>query len=583
MKKVISIAIISCLALAAYAMPARRGWQTRTQADGSTIEVQQIGDEHYHYFINRDGKQVAENEQGMFEVIGDAPSAELVASRRAQAKARRAPQAEQVGSTPYPAPRGLLILVNFSNVSFKEANTAEVMDSLITAENCQVNGGFGSAAQYFRDQSNGLYQPQFDVYGPVTLSKAQNYYGANDSQGNDKYATDAVIEACILANEQYSDLNFADYDWNNDGYVDFVYVIYAGKGEADGGAKTTIWPHNYNIQWIVGTSYSVYTKADTKLDGKYLDNYAMSQELNGWDGSLAGNGVFCHEFGHVIGFPDFYDTNYGTNYNSQLTPNDWDIMDAGGYNGDGHCPPNYSAWEKYFMGWITPENLGDEGAHLTLYPSGTEQHNVYQINASGKLQTATTSGLNYYIECRQKKGWDTYLPGAGMLIWKVNYNSSAWNNNTPNNTANNPKYTLIIPSGTMIGGSNGARNVWPYGTKNSWEGVSGKPLTNIKKEGNNISLTYIEEGFIVRWVVNGEEVATQSYASDGSEDLQFPNIAVGPCDDGTELVGWTKETEWLDPVALPADLFQEPSGKVTEDATYTAVFDEIALPCCMDE
>lgn len=576
MKKIFSIAILCSVVLAANAIPARRGWLTHTQADGTTIEVQQLGDEYYHYMVNRDGQQVRENENGMFEVVGEAPTAETAQIRRAAAKARRIRQ--EVGVTPYPAPRGLLILVNFSDVSFKSANSVAVMDSLITAENCQVNNGHGSAAQYFRDQSNGQYKPQFDVYGPVTLSQNQSYYGQNIGE-NDKYATDAVIEACILANEQYEDLDFSNYDWNNDGYVDFVYVIYAGKGEADTQIAKLIWPHNWSIQSCVeGDWYSSYTKADTKLDGKYLDNYAMSQELNGWDGSRAGNGVFCHEFGHVIGLPDFYDTNYGTNYNNQLTPNEWDIMDGGGYNGDGHCPPNYSVWEKYFMGWIEPENLGEEPALLTLYPNGSEQYNTYQINASGEKQAATKEGLNYYIECRQKKGWDAEIPAAGMLIWKVNFNSNAWSNNTPNNTANNPKYTLIIPSGTKIGTGYGSQNVWPYNSKNSWEGVSGKPLKDIKKEGNTVTLTYIDvpvTAYIVKWVVDGEVVATQEYALDGSEDLVLPDVSILPCTDNEVIKGWTTEAEWADPFTLPEDLFREPSGKVTENATYHAVFQAV--------
>ena len=491
MRKIVAAILLCGLALTASAVPARRGWQTRTQADGTTIEVQQMGDEYYHYMINREGQEVRE-EEGQYVVVGEAPTVAVASARRAKSAARR--QRKEVGTEPYPAPRGLLILANFSDTQFKSTNSKAVMDSLINAKNCQVNEGYGSAAQYFKDQSYGQYQPVFDVVGPVTLSKSQSYYGTNDSQGNDKYATDAVIEACILAN---GDVNFADYDWNNDGYVDFVYVIYAGKGEADGGAKTTIWPHNYSIQevikWKGQGTYSVYSKSDTKLDGKYLDNYAMSQEIDGQTNGRAGNGTFCHEFGHVIGLPDFYDTDYGSNYNNQVTPNEWDIMDGGGYNGNGHCPPNYSAWEKYFMGWITPENLGTQGAKLTLYPNGTAQHNVYQINTSGKLQTATTEGLNYYIECRQQTGWDSNLPAAGMLIWKVNFSSSAWTSNEPNNTSGNPLYTLVIPSGTRIGADYGTQNVWPYSSTKSWSGVSGKPLKDITKSGNNITLVYIEE------------------------------------------------------------------------------------------
>ena len=366
--------------MTANAVPAKRGWQTRTQADGSSIEVQVIGDEFYHYTINREGKQIRLNEAGMYEVVGEAPSAAKVKAKRAEGQARRG--RKEFGKTPNPAPKGVVILVNFSNKSMQSSHTNAVFNEMCNSENCTVNAGYPSAREYFKSQSNGAYSPQFDVFGPVTLSKAVSYYGANDSEGNDEYATDAVIEACILANNQYSNLNFADYDSDNDGKVDFVYVIYAGYGEADGGSENTIWPHNWSIQELVTdyAAYTKYTKSQTKLDGKYLDNYALSQELNGQSGKLSGNGTYCHEFGHVIGLPDFYDTQYGTNYSSKLTPGEWDVMDGGGYNGSGHCPPNYSAWEKYFMGWIKPENLGSTPKHLTLYPSGTEQYNVYQIN-----------------------------------------------------------------------------------------------------------------------------------------------------------------------------------------------------------
>ena len=590
MRKYLFCTLFLTASVIANAIPAYRGWQTRTQADGTTVEIRQMGDEYYHYMVNRDGQQVELNEAtGLYEVLGEAPTAEMVQARRAQARQRRVQQ--DVGTTPYLAPRGLIILANFSDVSFKEANSADVMDSLLCAVDCQVNNGYGSAAQYFKDQSNGLYQPQFDVFGPVTLSKKQSHYGANDNQGNDKYAADAVIEACKLADEQYSDLDFTNYDWNGDGYVDFVYVIYAGKGEADGGSSSTIWPHNYNIQTVIeykgyGT-YSEYSKADTKLDGKYLNNYAMSQELKGYTGSRTGVGVFCHEFGHVIGLPDFYDTQYGTNYYNSLTPNEWDIMDGGGYNGDSHCPPGYSVWEKYFMGWVTPENLGSEGARLTLYPAGTDQYNAYQINAAGTQQSAVKEGLNYYIECREKKGWDTCLPGAGMLIWKVNFSASAWMSNVPNNSANNPRYTLVIPSGTKIGASYGSKNVWPYGTKNSWEGVSGKPLKEITKDGNTINLIYIEEPvaptYQVNWIANGQIIETAEYNLDGSESLRLPAAEVVPCETGDEFIGWTAEADWADPFTLPDDFFQEPNGKVTGDVTYYAIFREVTIPCCEEE
>ena len=580
MKKITTLAIVCFMALMSNAMPARPGFRTVVQSDGTTIEVQKMGDEFYHYTVNREGQEVKLNKNGMYEVVGEAPSIDVVKARRANAKVRRAKV--DVGTEPYPAPRGLLILANFSDKSFKSTNTKAVMDSLINAKNCQVNNGYGSAAQYFRDQSNGQYAPVFDVVGPVTLSKGWKYYGENDADGNDNFATDAVIEACKLADSQ---VDFTEYNWNGDQYVDFVYVIYAGYGEADTDETTNnsylIWPHNYSIQEIIkyGSPYTIYSKADTKVDGLYLDNYAMSQELDGYSGSRAGNGTFCHEFGHVIGLPDFYDTGYGTNYKNGLTPNDWDIMDGGGYNKDGHCPPNYSAWEKYFMGWVTPINLGSEGAKLELKANGTDGYQCYQINTSGNLEASTKEGLNYYIENRQLTGWDVGLPSHGLLIWKVNFSSSAWKNNSPNNTANNPRYTVLSASGTGIGthvnsaGSayiyDGPKNVYPGEAKvTEKEVVTGKPLKGIKESNGVISLVYIDEPagdpFDLVWMSNGEEFAVTT----STGKVALPAGQPASCNSKV-FVGWCRTENYSSDVA-PA--FVEAGESAAEGDIFYAVF-----------
>lgn len=498
MKNIFSVLIVCAVAATAMAMPAKRGWQTRVQADGTTIEVQQFGDEFYHYMINRDGQQVREI-NGMYEVVGEAPSAAKVKARRAKGVARR--QRKDVGVTPNLAPKGVVILANFKDSEMKSGHTRATFDELCNSLNCTVNSGYPSAGQYFADQSNGSYRPQFDVFGPVDLSRNVSYYGKDipgSDDGDDQHATDAVVEACILANQQF-DINWGDYDSDSDGYVDFVYVIYAGKGQADGGSTETIWPHNWSVQAAIQSGqYCTYTVAQATLDGKKLDNYAMSSELSG--SVLGGIGTLCHEFGHVMGLPDLYDTSYGDIYNDCLTPNDWDIMDGGGYNADGHCPPNYDPWEKEFFGWHTSINLGSQGAKLELKANGTDGYQVYQINASGSYVGPTTSGLRYYIENRQAQGWDAPLTGHGMLIWKVNFKSSAWMNNAPNNssTSGAPLYTIVSAYGSAIGWDGDTDNCkWnPFpGTKKktSWSGVSGKPLKEITEKNGIISLIYIEE------------------------------------------------------------------------------------------
>lgn len=562
-------ALALAMAISINAVPAYRGWQTKTQPDGSTIEVQQNGDEVYHYYTNRAGEVVRKDAEGYWRVVEAQPTAETIRARRA--KAHRAP-VRRVGSINL-APRGLFILVNFSDTKYQASNTQAQMDSMMNATNYTYGKAVGSARKYFIDQSNGKYTPTFDVVGPVTLSKKYSYYGANDDDGNDMYPGDMVVEACKLAKSQYN-VDFTQYDNDNDGEIDFVYIIYAGKGEADSEIKNTIWPHNWNIESAIYYGNCTYTAAQAKVDGLAINNYACSGELSGTSGDRNGIGTLCHEFGHVLGLPDFYDTEYGSNYKNERTPGDWDIMDSGSYNGDGDCPPNYSAFEKYYFGWTTVINPGTDGQQLTLYPAGDARYQAYQVNASGALQAAATDGLNYYIENRQQTGWDKYLPGHGMLVWYVDYKQSVWDENAPNNTASYPRYTLASATGytTNIGS---AKDPFPgTGNKTNWTGVSDKPLKDIREQNGVVTLTYLDIflGYTVNWVADGETIESKVYEQAGMP-LQMPTATVTPCE-GMRLIGWTTEKDYHDPFVNPTDLFTDAEGKtVSNHATYYAVFE----------
>ena len=474
MKKIVSLFIMCVLALSAYAVPAMPGWQTRTQADGSTIEVQVIGDEFYHYTINREGKELREV-NGMFKVVGEAPSPAEVQARHEAARTRhyapvqlpgaankfRAPKA--IGTTPNLAPRGIVILVNFSDSHMDASHTQAVFDELCNSTDCQVNINnnkkYPSAAQFFADQSNGSYRPIFDVYGPVTLDYPTAHYGTDlvgEQAGSDSLATDAVIEACMIADQQY-DIDWSNYDSDNDGAIDFVYMMFAGKGQAAGGASYTIWPHNWTTYAAMYYGRCSYEwGVDNVIDGLYIYNYACSAELT-INGGLTGIGTLCHEFGHVMGLPDLYDIKYGDVYASHMTPNTWNIMDGGSYNGGEHCPPNYDPWQKYFFGWQIPVNLGTTGNDITLKPVGTEGATAYQINASGTQMTPTTKGLSYYIENRQQTGWDEYTPAHGLLLWKADFNADYWKANTPNSTGTPgaPRHTVVSADPNGYIGLNG--------------------------------------------------------------------------------------------------------------------------------
>ena len=577
MKKLVAAILLLASTAMVYAIPAQRGWQTRTQADGTTIEVQVVGDEYYHFTINRDGQQVRLNQDGMYEIVGAAPSPQQIRARHDQNKARR--MRKGVGTEPNLAPRGIVVLVNYQDTKMKANHTREIFDELCNSTNCTVNKyngvKYGSAAQYFADQSNGAYRPIFDVYGPIQLPYDYAHYGrdlAGYDQGTDTLAADMIVEACLIADTMYN-IDFSQYDSDNDQLVDFVYVIYAGQGQASGGDENTVWPHNwdvYSASYYGMCSYSIY---DTEMDGVYLNNYACSNEVTG--GALTGIGTLCHEFGHVMGLPDLYDTSYGNIYQSWLTPDTWDIMDGGAYNGDGHCPPNYDPWQKQFFGWVEPQNFGSTPQYFTLYANGSEDYNVVQINELGQQQAATESGQCYYLENRQKSGWDKFVPAAGMLIWTVNYNEEAWVGNAPNHsdTPDAPLFTIVPSNETRIGRYFGQQNVFPCGSITSWTEYDDKPVLDITKSGNLIIATYIEaRPCTVNWYVNG--ALLESHEQECGEPLMWPTGEITACE-GTELIGWTTKADWCDPFIEPTDLLTAEDGSNVPYAgsvSYYAVF-----------
>lgn len=490
MKKLLLSLILLVLTLSTFAVPAYRGWQTKSQPDGTTIEVRLTGDEFHHYWQDRSGNVVKCDSLGYWRVVDNQPTPATIKARRQASRMLQSRPNKAVGSVNL-APRGLVILVNFSNSKFANANNQAAMNELMNSDNYTDNGATGSVRQFFSDQSGEQYKPDFDVIGPVTLTNNVAHYGDNDASGNDVLPGDMVVEACSIANASYG-VDFTQYDNDDNSEVDFVYIIYAGKGEADGGAEETIWPHNWSLDGARYWNNCSYTTAQSRFDGKYINNYACSGELSG-AGARTGIGTIAHEFGHVIGLPDLYDIDYGQNYEDEATPGAWHIMDGGSYNNDGKTPPNYTIYDKYFLGWKTPTNLGATAQNLSLKAAGTDGYNAYQITSGNSLLAATNTTTAYYIENRQNSGWDAHLPGHGLVIWKVTYNSSAWNNNGPNDTNGNLRYAVVSASGATTGIGTAADPFPGTQRKTEWRGVSEKPLLNITEKNGIISLSYIEE------------------------------------------------------------------------------------------
>lgn len=488
MKKFTLIAMLCAVGMIAMAKPAYRGPIVRTMEDGTEKIVYLHGNEDFHYMTDATGAWL---DEATLTPMSEARKNERLQAK-AQAGVRRAPQATQgVGDKPNIAPRGLVILVNFQDKAF--VTPKDTLDAMLNSETFTRDYSYvysrttievhseGSAKRYFEDQSYGAYSPIFDVVGPVTMSRNMSYYGGNDSGGNDLRPDEMIIEACDSVNEIYG-IDFTQYDNDNDGLVDFVYVIYAGFGEADGGGASTIWPHQWNLYEYGGIRH--------EIDGKILNRYACGNELSYGSKLYDGIGTICHEFSHVLGLPDFYVTQSLSNPPHTLC--DWDIMDYGPYNNDGNTPPAYSAYERFYMGWLTPRVLDSLPQFVCLEPINLEKGDAVLLCDGGEHNMVgwSPSPKNFYLlEARTQDGWDEYLPGEGMLITKIQYSYNKWSSNTVNNTASKMGVDILeAQTNTSLYGK--YTDAYPAG-KRSWTTDAKHEVTAIEiREGGAVCFSY---------------------------------------------------------------------------------------------
>ncbi len=320
------------------------------------------------------------------------------------------------GSRPLQSPysgqkKGLVILAQFPDIQFKSGHDKDKYTAILNEPDYTTEEGFiGSVADYFHAQSNGQFELTFDVVGPYTTAHKSSYYGENDEDGYDLHPEEMIIEMCEKADEE---VDFSDYDWDGDGEVDEVFVVYAGKSESENTSKPTlIWPHMWTLD---------EADKDLVLDSIRINVYACSNEIRS-NGGICGIGTFCHEFSHCLGLPDFYDVYY----NGSEEMGDFDLMSGGSYNGDGFCPPSYTAYEKMVCGWQAPIVLGLENVSVKQLAPISENGDIYIIYNDGHPDEY------YMIENRQKTGWDTSYPTAGLMITHVDYDEEVWYNNIPN-------------------------------------------------------------------------------------------------------------------------------------------------------
>lgn len=409
-----------------FAVPAKRGvFKTITLADGSQVRAELRGDEHVNYWQSEDGRKFVLNAEKNFYTEADinqipanyvAEKTPLYASANGPHRAAgHRPSEPIVGNR-----KGIIVLVNFTDVKFEEGHDAEYFDKVANELNFSNEDGYvGSVRDYYLAQSGGQLDYTFDVIGPVDLAHEQAYYGGHSASQNDKNMQAFVRETTDQIKDQ---INFADYDNDGDGEVDNIFFLYAGKEEADGGGEDCIWPHMYYYQYL-GLNYS--------QNGVKMGVYACSSELQ-YNGRMGGIGAICHEFSHCLGLPDLYDTgdsgNYGMDY--------WSIMHGGCYLGSSFRPCGYTAYEKEYCGWQSIVELTEDATYENLpgMSDGGQGYVVYNDKTSNEY---------YIFEPRTKVGWDLDLPGEGLMITHVDYSSYAWYNNTVNNTKNHQRCFIV--------------------------------------------------------------------------------------------------------------------------------------------
>ncbi|MDE5842399.1 MAG: M6 family metalloprotease domain-containing protein [Muribaculaceae bacterium] len=471
-----TFAAMAAMALPAFSRPATPEVLTHVNPDGTTVQYRLHGDENFSYITSTDGLQVLEFKGNQLTpMLRNGAAVTATAANLTMLKAER--PAEPVilsplhnggarmaalngtGRTTYPTlgnTRGCVILLEYADTPFTSENPREQFDRLCNEKGYSDFGSRGSAKDYFEACSGGKYSPTFDVYGPVKLSQPAEYYVGRDSgapgAGTNAFFGYAIKEAIEKLDPE---VDFSVYDYDNNGIIDNIFFFYSGYGQADTRNPNTIWPHQADFLRYTD-AYAAYNSLMLPAlfaDGKEVRTYACSCELNGsskipvdkrpW---IDGIGAFCHEYAHVLGLPDFYDTVS----NTTKTPGDYTVMDHGSYNNLSTCPPLFSAYERWVCNWLEYTDAAN-GEEYTLNPQMSDDPNAVRI----RIPRPGTGGRYYpeyfILEARDKSGWDEYLPGHGMMIWRIDYDASAWKDNHVN-INNSPHIELI---------SSGKDNVWP--------------------------------------------------------------------------------------------------------------------------
>ncbi len=449
MKKLyLMLSMLFAFGAAANAVPAKKLQKVITLTNGTQVSVELRGDEYLSWWEGTDGTAYrATADDTVFEAFDLEAQKPAAAARRARTEQGRVARLARVKNSLKGADdkmrglggdhitykgvkKGLVVLVDFKNKKFADGHDLEYYKNVINGKDFsdEEEGYVGSVRDYFLAQSNGQFELDFDVVGPVTMSKNYGYYGNDGAYQKDEKVYEMIKEACDGIQDK---VNLKDYDWDGDGEADQVFFLYAGLGQASGGSAGTVWPHESELRyWPCGVlSYST---------GK-INTYACANELQPeTQGSSryisAGIGTICHEFSHCLGFADMYDTTGSGGYGMSV----FDVMDQGSYNGNGFVPCNYTAFERIYAGWVEAIELIDPA-------TVKDMKSVSDYGRPFIMYNYKNTNEYFLLENRQNTGWDEGLYGSnGLLIVHVNYVPSRWANNSVNSSAEKIQCCTVV-------------------------------------------------------------------------------------------------------------------------------------------
>ena len=517
------------------------------QADGSVITVILRGDEHINWYTTLDGVLLVQGADNNYYIGKVEKSGNLITTKQLAHEALTRSQAERnliakqdkekffayvnkiaeesentydnspltrgpiidssYRGVPYfphtGSPKVLVILAEFQDTTFTIQDTKEIFTNYLTNEGhfsdtrYGQNQNYKGVLGYFKDCSYGKFTPEFNVVGPVKLPREQTYYGEGDDN------IEALMEDACSAIDNI--VNFADYDANNDGMVDLVYVIYAGHSANYGGNKVTdIWPKSGTVN------------ISNTFDGKSIRRFGVSNELTGLENkakdkeTINGIGLFCHEFSHTLGLPDIYALDEEAKNQNDQGMEFWDLMDGGTDVRGGRIPASYLAWEREVMGWMKIDELKDSCniKNLKSIDNGGKAYKIVNPNDSNEyivLQSIQKGAWN--------QGWTKDNYAKGLLAYRVSYPSKNVNVlDYPNNEKGKPRVIPIPADGKILAAANAGGSLNTYVQQLNGDLY---PYNDI----NKIDEFTMYDGTILKWSIS--EITEKDGANEDDRYVSF--------------------------------------------------------------